>query len=269
MREIFDDIRQLYRFRCPTGELEDLIEFFSESESEKTKSFARGHLFTVSMFPSYTPTIWLNFGPSYQIDLGNRVLPVKKQEDILLVRNTGVTRINNPDDYIFTIKFYPGALLRLFGISQAGMNGLAINPACILPHTLIEKAKLAASFEQRVALVEHFLLSRINEQKKADHFQKLVKQSIDLFDQSSSHLATSEIAESVFLSSRSFNRYFHRVVGINPKKYFSMLKARRALSSFVADRRSFSPELHGYHDMSHFYRAMLNFTGERVPNLKK
>jgi len=73
MREIFDDIRQLYRFRCPTGELEDLIEFFSESESEKTKSFAGGHLFTVSMFPSYTPTIWLNFGPSYQIGLGNRV----------------------------------------------------------------------------------------------------------------------------------------------------------------------------------------------------
>jgi hypothetical protein len=66
MIEIFDDIRKIYQFGSPCEELADYIDFFSESSFEATRTHIGNSDFTVKMFPSWTPTFWINLGPSYQ-----------------------------------------------------------------------------------------------------------------------------------------------------------------------------------------------------------
>jgi len=53
------------------------------------------------------------------------------------------------------------------------------------------------------------------------------------------------------------------VVGVSPKRYFSVLRARTALIQYVADAIQFDPGRFGYYDMSHFYKDAFNFTGQR------
>ena len=72
------------------------------------------------------------------------------------------------------------------------------------------------------------------------------------------------MAEKMFVSSKTINRYFNRVVGISPKNYFSIMRARTALTAYVNQQSVFIPYDHGYYDMSHFYKDVVKFTGQRL-----
>jgi len=72
------------------------------------------------------------------------------------------------------------------------------------------------------------------------------------------------MAEKMFVSSKTINRYFNRVVGLPPKNYFSILRARNALTAYVNHKQEFTPYDFGYYDMSHFYKEVVNFTGDKL-----
>src|SRR5688572_28789530 len=101
MIEIFDNIRKLYRFKTPCKELLDHIEFFSESSLDAMDRYIGADRFTVKLFPSYTPTIWLNLGAPYQLVNGSTNHVINERTDILLLRNGIVERRNLPTDNIF------------------------------------------------------------------------------------------------------------------------------------------------------------------------
>lgn len=264
MTEIFDNIKKLYQFSRPDGGLSDLVEFFSESSVEKTLELACGTSFQVRMFPSWTPTVWLNLGPSYQVTLGNKSHHISAQEDILVLRDSIVTRHNAFTDYIFTIKFFPGALEAIFGIGQSAFMGKVVPANSILPDQLIRNIKMQNCFSSRCQLAENFFLSKLSGQKKKAHYIQMLRDCIDLYEASDMNYNTSEVAEKMFITSRTINRYFHQAIGIGPKQYFSILRARKGLTAYLADRNSFNPGDHGYYDMSHFYRGVRQFTGQSL-----
>lgn len=262
MVEIFDNIRKLYNFSAPCPELADYIEFFSESSFEETANHANNKCFTVKMFPSWTPTIWINLGAPYAIVAGGNCYPVGPSDDVLVLRDAIVERRNLPSDYIFTVKFFPGGLEAILGINQAKFISKIIALKDLLPVALIHKIKAAGSFEQRMALLQDFFLLQHSKQQNKDHYIHLVKDSIDLYTENRMHYNTGEIAEKMFITSKTINRYFNNIIGITPKKYFSILRARAALTAYVANKHTFSPCDHGYHDMSHFYKEIIKFTGQ-------
>jgi hypothetical protein len=105
MVEIFENIRKIYAFRDPCPELINHIEFFSESSSDATRQHIQGPRFTVKMFPSWTPTMYINLGEPYQITIGTNCFFVPHDQDILILRDTIVERHNAlvPDQSIVTI----------------------------------------------------------------------------------------------------------------------------------------------------------------------
>src|SRR5687768_7943218 len=107
MTEIFDDILKLYLFRSPCHELEEFIEFFSETSLEATTRCIQSDNFTVKLFPSFSPTVWINLGSAYQLDNQGEINDVARSSDILVLRSTVLERKNLPTDNIFTIKFRP------------------------------------------------------------------------------------------------------------------------------------------------------------------
>ncbi|MBD2702323.1 AraC family transcriptional regulator [Spirosoma sp. BT702] len=264
MTEIFDNIRKLYRFYVPDNELAEYIEFFSESSAPETYRYVAGNHFTVKMFPSWTPTCYMNLGETYQLSVGVKKHLIQKDTDVLILRNTIVERHNLPTDSIFTIKFFPGGLEAILGVNQVQFKDRVVNLATILPVTLIQRVKQLGTFEERIELLQHYFLSRYYQQKKADHYRQFVSTTIGTFDESGMVLNAGQLADQLFATSKTINRYFHRVIGTPPKQYLSMVRTRAALICYVAHKDQFFPEDYGYYDMSHFYKDVVKFTGKKL-----
>ncbi|HEY4327278.1 MAG TPA: helix-turn-helix domain-containing protein [Mucilaginibacter sp.] len=262
MVEIFENIRKIYKFRAPCSEFADHIEFFSESCFEATQQHIAGRNFSVKMFPSWTPTFYINLGDPYDISVSGKLYHIGADEDILILRNSVVERYNTPADNIFTVKFYPGSLETVFDIKQSALMDKVINLDKILPAQLIENIKQPISFDKRVELMQNFFLSKFK--KKQDYYLKFVKDSIDTYSDTGLQFSNSELAEKMFITSKTINRYFNNLIGTSPKNYFSIMRAREALTQYVTRKDHFVPFDYGYYDMSHFYKGVIKFTGQKL-----
>jgi AraC-like DNA-binding protein len=264
MTELFQNIRSLYRFTAPCDELKNCIEFFSESCFETTKQIVSERSFSIKMFKSWTPTFWINLGPSYNLVLDGVVHQIKASSAIAVTRAVTAERINHPSDHLFTVKFYPGALNHLLDVDQTKLSSAFVELAELLPYYLIQQIKSAECFEQRISLTEQYLLQRMPNKKATDHYSNLVMQTIGFYNENGLRFNVNELASKAFTSSRTITRYFERVIGISPKQYLESVKIRTALPSFLDDRKNFDPAEYGYYDKSHFYRSVARFTGERI-----
>jgi AraC-like DNA-binding protein len=265
--EIFENIRKIYEFKAPCKDLAAHIDFFSESSPDATKHYIAEENFSIKMFPSWTPTFYINLGERYHITLGNRTYAVSKDQDIAILRNTLVERHNAPTDHIFTIKFYPGSLETILNINQTCLIDRMTDLSTLLPGWLLLSVKEASSFEERVAILEAYLLNQY--QNKSNNRLHFVREAIGNYLQGDLLPGVNELAEKQFVSSKTFNRNFHRVVGTSPKNYFSIIRARTALSAYVLRDPLFTPTAFGYYDMSHFYKEVIAFTGQKLTISKR
>ncbi len=262
MVEIFQNIRKIYTFQQPCEELADHIEFFSESSIEATQQYVSGKNFSVKMFASWTPTFYINLGSPYEIQVGSKRHFIGAGEDILILRNSIVERYNTPTDNIFTVKFYPGSLEAVLDIKQPILADQVSSLNNILPAKLLDQIKQPIPFNQRVELMQQFFLT--NFQKPNDYYLKFVKDAIDNFSETGLQASNSDLAERMFTTSKTINRYFNQVIGTSPKNYFSIMRARTALSGYVNNKPDFVPYDYGYYDMSHFYKDVIKFTGQKL-----
>src|ERR1700744_2285227 len=158
MVEIFDNIRKIYTFSNACPELADHIEFFSESSVESTQKYIGNSNFSVKMFPSWTPTFYINLGAPYLIAVGQQQHRIKAEQDILILRDSIVERFNTPSDNIFTVKFYPGGLESILGISQLRCVDRIVDLGTILPVKLLVQIKKPITFIKRCELMHKYLL---------------------------------------------------------------------------------------------------------------
>ena len=264
MTEIFDNIRKIYDFSAPCAELADCIEFFSESSPEKTVKHTDNACFTVKMFPSWTPTIYINLGSSYQLLLNSSNYLIGPADDVLILRNSVVERQNLPTDHILTVKFHPGGLESIFGINQAKFADKVVNLNTIMSAQFIQKIKGLNTFEERVKMLQGFFLDNYKRKKTQDHYLKFVHNTIEAYGSAGMQFKNSELAEKMFTTSKTINRYFNNVIGASPKHYFSILRTRTALTAYIDKGHYFSPFDYGYYDMSHFYKDVVKFTGKKL-----
>lgn len=265
MTEILDDIRKIYLFEEVCEPLLPYVEFFSESSADLTRLEIGPADFTVEMFPSWTPTVWINLGVPYAIETASGSSVIGKNRDVLVLRGTTVTRNNTAGDHIFTIKFMPGGLEAVMGVKQSMIKNTFLDAADIFPQSFLLSLRQAGSFSERKTLAENFLLARLHKRGgQPDHYLKIVRGSIGLYCESGMRYNTTQVAEKMFVSSKTINRYFTSVVGVTPKKYFASIRARAALKRYRDTSGAFDPSFFGYYDMGHFYREAIAFTGRRI-----
>ena len=92
---------------------------------------------------------------------------VRPGQDVLVVRNSIVERYNFPADYIFTVKFFPGALEAIFDVDQSRMINQVVDLREILPASLIQTVREMSGFENRTQLLQDFFLCQLKKEKKA------------------------------------------------------------------------------------------------------
>jgi AraC-like DNA-binding protein len=190
---------------------------------------------------------------------------VQAGEDVLLLRNSTVVRHKSAADCLFTLKFYPGGLEAVLGFSQVALVDRLVPLTSVLPAGLLAQLKQPMGFAERVDLLQQHLMRAYRGAPSPDHYVALVQDAIGEYQASGLLLNPSAVAERVFLTSKTINRYFHRVVGTSPSQYFSLLRTRAALTAFVAQPAAFAPSDYGYYDRSHFAKAVQRFTGQRLP----
>ena len=264
MVEIYDNIRKLYQFKPPCTELAPYIEFFSETSLEAMQHYIGEAAFTVQLFPSYTPTIWLNLGTPYELKNGNQLHLVDATTDVLLLRSEIVERRNLPTDNIFTIKFHPGGFEAVFGISQTKIGSDVINVNEVIPDSLLRKLKRLDGFDDRMRVLENFFLDKLAGHDEQTHYLQCVQAIIDAFCASGMQLNNQELASRQHLTDKTFYRYFTQVIGASPKNFFATMRARTALTAYITNKATFEYTAYGYYDPSHFYKDVARFTGRKL-----
>ncbi len=264
MTEIFDDIRKLYLFKDPCPELAEYIEFFSETSPEASHRYIGTSHFTVKLFPSFTPTIWINLGSPYHVHNGLGVNYVDEKSDILVLRNTMLERINQPADHIFTIKFRPLGFESIFGISQAKIGHDIVNANEVLSAGILKKVRCFFSLDDKVRFLEQVFLEKLRKNYAGKFHIQCVKKSIDLFRTGEMATKLTELAFLLNVSEKTFNRYFHQAIGTPPKHFLSIIRCREALTRYQSDSKTFCPYDFGYYDFSHFSKDVKIFTGSTL-----
>ena len=138
----------------------------------------------------------------------------------------------------------------------------------VIPPALLQKVKQAPSFEARVDVLQLFLLAKLQYTTHKNHYLQLVQDAIVVYTGGNMQYNNAQLAQKMFTTSKTINRYFNNVVGTTPKNYFTILRTRNALTAYVAGKpQHFDPSIYGYYDMSHFYKDVVKFTGYRLHEL--
>jgi len=112
---------------------------------------------------------------------------------------------------------------------------------------------------QRIIYLEKFLLKRLILDKDFER----VEHAIKMIENSKGQIKTQNIAQEVCLGIKQFERIFSKYVGVNPKKYTSIIrfqnviKMKREFKELNMTQLAFDNE---YYDQSHFIHDFKNLT---------
>ncbi len=126
-------------------------------------------------------------------------------------------------------------------------------------HELEDKLFNSKNNNQRIIYLENFLLKRLIFDKDFDR----VEHAIKLIENSKGQIITQNLAQEVCLGIKQFERFFSKYVGINPKKYTSIIrfqnviKMKREFKELNMTQLAFDNE---YYDQSHFIHDFKNLT---------
>ena len=136
------------------------------------------------------------------------------------------------------------------------MSDLIKNEAIELEDKLIN----SKNNNQRITHLENFLLKRIIINKDFER----VEHAIKIIENSKGQIKTQVIAEEVCLGIKQFERIFSKHVGLNPKKFTSIVRFQNVIRMKMNDKNANMYQLafdNGYYDQSHFIHDFKNLTG--------
>jgi AraC-like DNA-binding protein len=123
---------------------------------------------------------------------------------------------------------------------------------------LTERLNITENHHRRIGLVEQFLLARI----QGSTPDPLMIAAVAWLERGTTSKRIDDLARSVGLSQSALERRFRRVIGVSPKKFYSLARLKRAvrLQATGADLTTVA-HASGYFDQSHFIKEFRHMTG--------
>lgn len=161
------------------------------------------------------------------------------------------------------ITFKPHGFTTFFNFSakelsneNISLNLLLGNDANILENKLLN----SYNNEQRIIHLENFLLKGLIFKRDFDR----VDYAIQLIENSKGQIKAQELSREVCLGIKQFERIFSDHVGINPKKFASIIRFQNVLQMSKHSKVLNMGQLaydNGYYDQSHFIHDFKSLTG--------
>ncbi|QDK78905.1 helix-turn-helix domain-containing protein [Spirosoma sp. KCTC 42546] len=145
-------------------------------------------------------------------------------------------------------------------LHELGNASLALDNFALRSHIDLFEDQLAAATtdQERIQLVEHFLLSRLQKPK----VDPLVSLALEHIYQSNGTIRMTSLADKLCISQSPLEKRFRQLVGTSPKRFASIVRMKQAIAAFSTTRSLTGISLEsGYFDQAHFIKDFKTFTG--------
>ena len=216
------------------------------------------------MIPTGLPELLLYFTPRPKTLTGNKYLSDNvalygQQNDFYDIELTGNLSV-------FSIVFQPQGLMQFFRFPLHEI----CNQNVPLKHLsgqagrdMEEKMGEAATFHQRVSIVENFLWTLL-QKNDADFEFRRISRIVELIKGARGNINIRQMISEACLSRKQFERIFAERVGISPKQYLKIIRFQFAIFQRQQNANLNMTELSyesGYFDQSHFIRDFKSMCG--------
>ena len=166
------------------------------------------------------------------------------------------------------IVFKPAALATIFQLpiyeyTEERIDLYKVFKKNIVDH-YVNEISLATGEEQRVKLLEEFIMKQYQLQKPNPDY---IDEAANLIVEKNGMLQVSDLLKNSFMSRRSFERKFFQKVGLSPK-YYARIRRIGYLCNLIAGRKKVDwPSVFyecEFYDQAHFIKDFEEFTG-RTP----
>lgn len=217
------------------------------------------------------PEHCLSFYPrdSETVEYVNNGTKIGKLKSVVIGQQSEVTnRFVGKDFLVFQVVFSPSGLYRLTGIPSEQLNNCYLDAETIFEKDIKEindKLNDANNFKEMVAVVESFLLKKINRGVKDFH---RLDQVSNLILKTDKILNVEWLAKESCLSLRQYERKFIERMGVSPRYFSKVVRFENAFRMKNTD-----PNLDwlsiaikcGYYDYQHLAKDYKAFTNQ-TPN---
>lgn len=164
---------------------------------------------------------------------------------------------------IFSVRFHPAGLRPFvpFSIDDITDDTVPTSAAWGEKAAQLETDLLAAqTTDQRIALMETFLLGQL----KREQVDSIVEKSVERIIEQSGITSVDEIAQQQTIGKRALERRFQQSVGLSPKLFARIIRFNYALQ--LIEKRDFSNFTTvayegGFYDQAHFIKDFQDLTG--------
>lgn len=129
-----------------------------------------------------------------------------------------------------------------------------------------EKLAIASTDQQRIKIVEQFLLTQF----KNIQTDKLIVEAVKLIYKSKGTIRIKELNEKLFISQSPFEKRFRKVVGTTAKKFATIVRFNTVLDN-MNETKSLTEICYenNFFDQAHFIKDFKQFTGDTPENFKR
>ncbi|SDP33066.1 transcriptional regulator, AraC family [Mucilaginibacter sp. OK268] len=127
------------------------------------------------------------------------------------------------------------------------------------------------SLEQKIEVLEAFLIQRLIRNKKSNHQLKLVEHLCNYVSNEDRSFNIQSLSAHYGFSERYIQKLFIDWVGINPQKFFSVHRFNRSLELLRSSPKPLTSIAFecGYYDQAHFIKEFKSYTGLTPNQVKK
>jgi AraC-like DNA-binding protein len=168
------------------------------------------------------------------------------------------------DFFLIAYFFKPYSLLPVFGIEGHELTDNPVDVELISNHisfsTLKEKLLNAKDVNATIDLLNDYVLHLINRSKEGS---MLLKYATTTIYKNYSKDVLTELKKELNITERSFQRLFHKTMGVNPSTYRRICQFNAAFFDLnLGNYKNLSDIAfnHGYADQSHYIRTFREFT---------
>lgn len=176
---------------------------------------------------------------------------------ILEIEDTGKTDI-------FSVRFHPGGFAPLVNFPLKDMENRAVPLFDLFGQrsvSLEKKILSSGSFEEKISIIETFLLNELMSPKTID---RITKSCVDIMLQLNGLIQVEDLSGQLKIHRRQLERRFSTVVGLSPKQLSKMIRIQSTLKSLAQNEFANLASVaydNNYYDQAHFIKDFKEFTG--------
>ncbi|MCG8572873.1 MAG: helix-turn-helix transcriptional regulator [Spirochaetes bacterium] len=166
--------------------------------------------------------------------------------------------------HFLSVVFKPAGVAAFFPFSLHEVVNNSIELEAVFPEDRNRLAYQIAeqkSANQKVAIVENFLINKLKPQKRK-HLPLMEKIFFQI-NKNPGKIDVDTICQNFDLNSRFLERRFKEYIGINPKSYLRIVRLQNAIHRFSCLKTTLTDLSYdaGYYDQAHFIREVKALTG--------